>query len=177
MRAISLLFAALCTFVQSSVYSEGDIGDAKCSVESVEFAVTGAFKEILSGSIISHSSSFSHLELVNCTYLRLFRVNMNKQCEFWTKPSACEDTCGLTPPLEAPPDDTHVDECESTCSLGVLMNFEKRRDGLLLLIRDCSNFLGLFLRQRDTSFSLVSCSRFFFFFVFYFFVLTACPGI
>lgn len=43
------LFVICFTIGNASFYSEGDIGDAKCSVESVEFAITGAFKEILSG--------------------------------------------------------------------------------------------------------------------------------
>lgn len=97
------LFVICFTIGNASFYSEGDIGDAKCSVESVEFAITGAFKEILS-------------ELLNCTYLRLFRVNMNKDCAFWTKPklNPCEETCGLTPPEE---ESREEEQCTATCTL------------------------------------------------------------
>jgi hypothetical protein len=126
MSCISLFLLFCVTISNASVYSEGDIGDAKCSVESVEFAITGAFKEILSGILpcdycfgcdgFNFVSFYSNLsELLNCTYLRLFRVNMNKECQFWTKPSVCEETCGLTPPLEV----QESDPATQTCSLGM----------------------------------------------------------
>jgi hypothetical protein len=60
-----LFFFSILALIQASFYSEGNIGDAKCSVESVEFANTAAIKEILSGSMIDliYFNNFRIVEL------------------------------------------------------------------------------------------------------------------
>ena len=53
----------------------GEVGDATCNVEDVQSANEHQLHEILA-------------ELTNTTYFRLFQVDLNRPCKFWTKPDA-----------------------------------------------------------------------------------------
>ena len=68
----------------------GEVGDATCNVEDVQSANEHQLHEILA-------------ELTNTTYFRLFQVDLNRPCKFWTKPDAeagAEEaqTCSAAPP-------------------------------------------------------------------------------
>jgi len=86
-----LIFSSLTFFAYC--FTVGEIGDARCSVEAVEFANSVQLREILG-------------ELLNTTYMRLFRVNMQNDCSVqWKIPptssssSADTGTCSATPPV------------------------------------------------------------------------------
>jgi hypothetical protein len=92
MKFLLILFLIFSSLTYIKGFSEGEIGDARCSVESVEFANSVQLREILG-------------ELLNTTYMRLFRVNMKNECKQWVKPTTSslkEDTgmCSATPPVE-----------------------------------------------------------------------------
>jgi hypothetical protein len=88
MKIVLIFFLIISSFAFfSKGFSEGEIGDARCSVESVEFANSVQLREILG-------------ELLNTTYMRLFRVNMKNECNAqWKKPVSDTGTCSATPPV------------------------------------------------------------------------------
>jgi len=100
-----LIFSSFAFF--ASGFTVGEIGDARCSVEAVEFANSVQLREILS-------------ELLNTTYMRLFRVNMQNDCNVqWKIPSTSSSasssadtgTCSATPPVANIGLDAPVSSC------------------------------------------------------------------
>jgi len=90
MKFLMVFFLFLSFIFIGNGFTVGEIGDARCSVEAVEFANSVQLREILG-------------ELLNTTYMRLFRVNMQNECNVqYMKPghpaSADTGTCSMTPP-------------------------------------------------------------------------------
>ena len=92
---LGILFAFLLPLASSApatpwTPSANAVGDARCTVEDVQFANEKELHELLG-------------ELADTTYMRLFPVDLNRPCKFWTKPDAeagAEEaqTCSAAPP-------------------------------------------------------------------------------
>ena len=74
---LGILFAFLLPLASSApatpwTPSANAVGDARCTVEDVQFANEKELRELLG-------------ELADTTYMRLFPVDLNRPCKFWGK--------------------------------------------------------------------------------------------